>query len=187
MKSFINKRPTWFVGVMRRPLIWLGKLAYKISRHLLGCSARDCCKAYLFFDRIGRQDMIEKGKRLHSDDVIETWRQFYTRLYGFEPDWIKYSPSLHWDEVHNPPDITGIIKAEEEKYHKLRARNEKLIRGKFADATKLDGQTLAKLHHTYGCDPSMIEDILGTTLPERLHDDYQLAYSQHRRTGAGGV
>jgi alanyl-tRNA synthetase len=123
-------------------------------------------------------------ENLRKNHKPETWRQFYTRLYGFQPDWITFSPHPHWDEVHNPPDIAGIIKEEEEKFCKLYEKNKKLILTKFNDITKLDGETLSMLHHTYGCDPSTVEAILNTILPERLHTEYRIAYLQHRQTGA---
>jgi len=156
--------------------IRLGKIAYRVAR-FLGCPTSQCCRAYFFFDRSGRRDVIEKAKR------PETWRQFYTRLYGFEPDWIKHSPSVHWDEPHNPPDVAEVIRAEEERYRKLRDRNEKLIKAQYHDPAQLTGKTLAMLHHTHGCDPTMVEDILGIGLPEPLHDEYMIVYSRHRETG----
>ena len=57
------------------------------------------------------------------------------------------------------------------------------------DVAKLTGEELARLHHTHGVDPSMLEAALmldGRAIPQRLHDDYQRAYSAHRATGGRG-
>jgi hypothetical protein len=52
-------------------------------------------------------------------------------------------------------------------------------------------EELARLHHTNGIDPSMLECALiklnKPTIPEQLHDDYQRVYTEHRATGKRGL
>lgn len=105
---------------------------------------------------------------------------------------------LRWDWYGKPPTCEARPKWADESIENVIAREEKLF-GKVLDRAKklaseidvaaLTGEELARMHHTYGVDPSMLECALieiGRVLPQQLHDDYQVAYAAHRETGACG-
>lgn len=83
--------------------------------------------------------------------------------------------------------IESVVAREEALFDKVLKRAKKLAAT--IDVSALTGAELARMHHTYGVDPSMLECALieiGRTLPQQLHDDYQTAYAAHRETGARG-
>lgn len=84
-------------------------------------------------------------------------------------------------------EISEIIKLEEVKYFDLLNKNTVLVQTKYSDVSKLTGEILSRLHHTHGCDPTMVEDILCIQLPESLHDEYLSNYQRHGQTGRGGL
>lgn len=149
-------------------------------------SLRSRLKIYFFFNRAAKKDVITKSKKQTAIDNSETWRQYYIRVYGEIPDFVKYSSNDFYrdlDAIKPQVDIVETIKNEEEKYIKLFERNKEMIVKKYSDVGRLNGETLAKLHHTYGCDPTMIEDVLDIFLPEQLHQDYLREYEKHKLTG----
>lgn len=106
---------------------------------------------------------------------------------------------VRWDWYGSPPEcearpkwadesIESVIDREEKLFEKVLDRAKKLASEINVDA--LTGEELSRLHHTHGVDPSMLEVALievGRSLPERLHDDYQSAYAEHRETGKRGL
>lgn len=54
----------------------------------------------------------------------------------------------------------------------------------------LTGSELAEIHHTHGIDPTILESALMElglpTIPQRLHDAYEVEYDKHRSSGAAG-
>ena len=106
---------------------------------------------------------------------------------------------VRWDWYGKPPtcdarpkwadqSIESVIAREEAQFEKVLERAKKLAAE--VDVAMLTGEELARMHHTYGVDPSMLEVALmecGRSLPQRLHDDYQAAYAAHRETGKRGL
>jgi len=159
----------------------IGRFAYWLAG-IFGLSKLSQLKAYFFFNRTARKDLISKSK-----DRNETWREYYIRIYGCVPDFAKHPNNGYYRDLEGLKpniDIAGTIKAEEEKYINLFEHNKEMIVKKYSH--KLDGKTLAKLHHTYGCDPTMVEDALNIFLPEQLHSDYLKEYEKHKLTGRNG-
>lgn len=85
--------------------------------------------------------------------------------------------------------VESVIVREEALFAKVLDRARKLA-GQIDIAT-LTGEELARVHHTYGVDPSMLEaallDLGRPSFPERLHEEYQRAYARHRDTGKRGL
>jgi hypothetical protein len=85
--------------------------------------------------------------------------------------------------------IEDVIAREEALFERVLDRAALLA--KDIDITTLTGDDLARLHHTHGVDPSMLEAAfsqLGRGLiPQALHDAYQTAYEAHRTTGKRGL
>lgn len=149
-------------------------------------SLRSRVKLYLFFNRKAKKNIIRKGQKKLVVNSEETWGEYYKRIYNKIPDFAKHPSNGFYrnlDEVRVEPDIAGIIKKEEEKYIGLLERNRQKIKKEYSDVTKLNGKVLAKLHHTYGCDPAMVEEVLDVFLPEQLHQEYLVEYNKHRLTG----
>ena len=118
----------------------------------------------------------------------ETYREYYMSLYGKIPDFVKHPGNgfyVDLDTIQPNLNIAEIIKREEEKCKRSLKQNTNLILKKYSDISKLDGKILSYLHHTHGCDPITIEDILDVNLSQDLHDEYQAEYAKHRRTGKG--
>jgi hypothetical protein len=173
-------------GIM---MVLVSRFAFRLSR-LFGSSLRNRVKIYFFFNRTARRDVISKiNKQQPSGGHKETWREYYIKVYGEIPDFAKHINNGFYrnlDEIRTQLDIAGIIKAEEERYIKLFERNKEMLVKEYSDTNKLDGETLAKLHHTYGCDPTMVEDALNIFLPGQLHSDYLREYEKHKLTGKHG-
>ena len=83
-------------------------------------------------------------------------------------------------------DIAGVIRKEEEMYYEMLNRCEKLVKKKFNKDHLPSASDLTMMHHTYGCDPSVVEDILDVKFSQQIHDDYLVKYEQHRMTGRRG-
>ncbi len=84
----------------------------------------------------------------------------------------------------NETRVARIIKAEEQTYFDLCEKAPRIVT-KFIKKHGLTGESLCKLHHTHGYDPTSVEAVLGRCLPSALHDQYQEAYAEHRKTGHG--
>lgn len=130
------------------------------------------------------------GKNLHEkiecEPGPETYGEYYIRIYGEIPDFARHKNNGFYVDLntHRPNlKIAQVIKKEEEKYISSLKRNKNMILKKYSDESKLDGKTLSFLHHTHGCDPSLVEDILELDLPQALHDDYLREYIKHKQTG----
>lgn len=105
---------------------------------------------------------------------------------------------VRWDWYGKPPTCAARPKWADESIESVVAREERQFDKVLERATKLaesinmgalTGEELARMHHTHGIDPSMLECALlktGRTLPQKLHDDYQAAYAAHRATGKRG-
>lgn len=122
-----------------------------------------------------------------------SWREATCRWCG------QTREGVRWDWYGKPPTCEARPKWADESIESVIAREEKLF-GKVLDRAKklaseidvaaLTGEELARLHHTHGVDPSMLEVALmeaGRSLPQQLHDDYQRAYAEHRATGKRGL
>lgn len=106
---------------------------------------------------------------------------------------------VRWDWYAKPPTCEARPKWADESIESVIAREEKLFEKVLERAKKLavetnvaalTGRELARLHHTHGVDPSMLEVALmeeGLSLPQHLHDEYQHAYAEHRATGKRGL
>lgn len=102
---------------------------------------------------------------------------------------------VRWDDL--PPECAARPKSADETIHSVVAREEALFERvreratKLAatlDVTTLTGAELARIHHTHGIDPSMLESafmMTGRTFPD-LHAEYETEYAKHRATGAAG-
>lgn len=166
----------------------VGRLAFRLSR-LFGLSLKSRVKIYFFFNRVAKKNLIRKIKNTPKRIRKETWREYYMRVYGEIPDFAKHPENGFYrslNGVRPSIDVVDIIKTEEKKYIKLFERNKEMIVKKYSNINKLDGRILAKLHHTYGCDPTMVEDALNIFLPEQLHSDYLREYEKHKLTGKHG-
>jgi len=122
-----------------------------------------------------------------------SWREAPCRWCG------QTREGVRWDWYGKPPtcesrprwadeSIESVIAREEASFERVLARAKKLATE--IDVATLTGKELARLHHTHGIDPSMLEVALmedGRSFPQRLHDDYQLAYEEHRATGKRGL
>lgn len=122
-----------------------------------------------------------------------SWREAPCRWCG------QTREGVRWDWYGKPPtcearpkwadeSIESVIAREEMQFEKVLGRAKKLAAE--IDVAKLTGEELARMHHTYGVDPSMLEVALmdeERSLPQRLHDDYQRAYAEHRETGRRGL
>jgi len=107
---------------------------------------------------------------------------------GVRWNWYGKPPTCEARPKWADQSIESVIAREEVQFEKVMERAKKLAAE--IDIEKLDGDGLARLHHTYGVDPSMLETALmldGRSLPQSLHDDYQRAYSEHRKTGKRGL
>lgn len=79
-----------------------------------------------------------------------------------------------------PPDITGIIRQEEEKYFLL-VNNSKSIIDKFIKKHGLSGKTLCILHHTHGIDVEIFET--HHEISKIIREDYYKEWDIHKKTG----
>ena len=107
---------------------------------------------------------------------------------GVRWDWYGKPPTCEARPKWADQSIESVIAREEAQFEKVLERAKKLASE--IDVAKLTGEELARMHHTYGVDPSMLEAALmleGRTLPQSLHDDYQRAYAEHRETGKRGL
>lgn len=76
--------------------------------------------------------------------------------------------------LRNPPDIAGIIKAEEERFARMMERLPQALKG-----LELTGENLAILHHTHGFSPEDVETYLDQDLSDLL-DEYEHHMNIHR-------
>jgi len=90
-----------------------------------------------------------------------------------------YPPSIR----RTAEESMAIIRAEEERYIAMMARAPGIIRRIIGAEAEVTGEVLAKIHHTHGYDPLVVEDVLSVDLPSRVHDEYQVAYARHRESG----
>lgn len=107
---------------------------------------------------------------------------------GVRWDWYGKLPTCEARPKWADESIEGVIAREEAQFEKVLEHAKRLASE--IDVATLTGEELARLHHTYGVDPSMIEVALmedGRSLTQQLHDDYQRAYAEHRETGKRGV
>jgi hypothetical protein len=107
---------------------------------------------------------------------------------GVRWDWYGKPPTCEVRPKWADESSESVIAREENLFEKVLDRAKKLA-GKI-DVAALTGEELARLHHTHGVDPSMLEVALmedGRSLPQQLHDDYQRAYAEHRTTGKRGL
>jgi len=84
--------------------------------------------------------------------------------------------------------IKSIIDKEIALFSKVLERAKKIALS--LDIKTITGEDLARLHHTHGVDPSMLECALielDKRLPETAHQEYLAAYGKHRQTGAIGA
>lgn len=106
---------------------------------------------------------------------------------GVRHDWYGSPPRCEARPASADASIASVVAREEAQFEKVLARAKAIAAE--TDVAKLTGEELARLHHTHGVDPSMLEAALmldGRAIPQRLHDDYQRAYSAHRATGGRG-
>lgn len=107
---------------------------------------------------------------------------------GVRWDWYGKPPTCEARPKWADESIESVVVREEKLFEKVLDRAQKLASE--IDVAALTGEELARLHHTYGVDPSMLEVALvedGRSLPQQLHDDYQRAYAEHRATGKRGL
>jgi hypothetical protein len=107
---------------------------------------------------------------------------------GVRWDWYGQPPTCSARPKWADESIESVIAAEEKRFEQVREAAKK-IAGQL-DVISLTGEDLARIHHTHGVDPSMLEVELildGRSLPQQLHDDYQTAYARHRATGKRGL
>jgi hypothetical protein len=107
---------------------------------------------------------------------------------GVRWGWYGKQPTCQARPKWADESIESVIAREEKLFEKVLARAKKLASE--IDVAELTGDELARLHHTHGVDPSMLEVALmeaGRSLPQQLHDDYQRAYEEHRATGKRGL
>jgi hypothetical protein len=84
--------------------------------------------------------------------------------------------------------IESVIKKEEELFSKVMTRATR-IANDIVDINTITGEDLSYYHHTHGVDPSMLECAMlaiGKKLPEKLHEEYMVAYEAHSLTGKAG-
>lgn len=91
------------------------------------------------------------------------------------PECVKY---------RSPADIRAVIRKEESLFEKTLVRARKIAAN--LNFETVTGEELARIHHTHGVDPSMIEAALDRVLPERLAYEYAEAYERHKATGRSG-
>lgn len=121
-----------------------------------------------------------------------SWREASCRWCG------RTREDVRWEdrdpECKNRPawadqSVESIIASEEILFEKVLDRAKKIAAE--IDTSTLDGEQLSYLHHTHGVDPSMLEvalmDLGKGSLPQRLHDEYQVAYQKHKETGKRGL
>lgn len=107
---------------------------------------------------------------------------------GVRWDWYGAPPECRERPAHMDQPIGSIIAKEEALFERVVA-----LAGRVAaslDVEAVTGEELARLHHTHGVDPSMLEVVLmaeGRSLPQEKHDDYQRAYAKHKETGRRGL
>lgn len=107
---------------------------------------------------------------------------------GVRWDWYGLPPTCQHRPKWADEGIEGAIAKEEAQFERVLERAKELASK--VDLATLTGKELARIHHTYGVDPSMLEAALmmnGQTIPQSLHDAYQSAYSLHRSTGKRGL
>ncbi|MEY4489628.1 MAG: hypothetical protein RIQ79_2136 [Verrucomicrobiota bacterium] len=107
---------------------------------------------------------------------------------GVRWDWYGESPTCGARPGWADEDVERVVAREEKLFEKVLDRAKKLANE--IDVATLTGEKLARLHHTHGVDPSMLEVALmeaGRSLPQQLHDDYQRTYAEHRATGKRGL
>ena len=111
------------------------------------------------------------------------------------------NPTKDWLPKEKLPFIQETLLKEEKLYFSTLQKGKNVLKklGLEASPTLLDppyilekypqltGEMLCKLHHTYGLDPLAVADLLNILdLPNKLHDDYQIAYEKHKQTGLAG-
>jgi hypothetical protein len=122
-----------------------------------------------------------------------SWKEATCRWCGQSREGVR------WNWYNKPPtcearpkwaseSIGTIIAKEERLFEKVLGRAKELAAS--IDVSTLTGSELARMHHTHGVDPSMLEVALieiGRSLPQHLHDEYLLSYAEHRATGKRGL
>ena len=107
---------------------------------------------------------------------------------GVRWDWYGSPPDCQERPAHMDQPIESIIAKEEALFERVVERAEKVAAG--LDVETVTGEDLARLHHTHGVDPSMLEVVLmqqGRCLPQEKHDSYQQAYEKHKEKGRKGL
>ena len=111
------------------------------------------------------------------------------------------SSTKDWLSKDKIPFVKEVLLKEERLYYSALKRGEKILKKLGFERSltlldtsyvlskypKLTGESLCKLHHTYGLDPLDVADILNVAdLPNILHDGYLAAYEKHKQTGRAG-
>lgn len=92
------------------------------------------------------------------------------------------------DELYGVrPDIEKTIRDEEVAYLAKLTKWEERLPKMVPDPSKLGGGDLARLHHTHGIEPDLIEALCGYSYAEAVHEEYQQVFNQHKQTGKAGV
>jgi hypothetical protein len=85
--------------------------------------------------------------------------------------------------------IEGVIAREEALFDRVLDRAYGLAKN--YDLHAFTGEQLARLHHSDGVDPSMLEialmDLGCPGLRQQQHDDYLVSYAEHKKTGGRGT
>lgn len=130
--------------------------------------------------RLEDKEASQQNEKLHRFTGGAPWARCMhceaTRESATSPECLKWTP---------PADIYAVIFKEEQLLEKTLVRAKKIAAA--LNMETITGQELARIHHTHGVDPSMIEAALGKILPERLAYEYAEAYEHHRATGRRGL
>lgn len=180
------RKPEW----LNRLIGWLRLLRYKRGRP--SATPEEWTREYCRVHPEARDSIAAAGRRLEEAEAnkplpkLHRWRgsaPWAKCLYcEVEREHVVSEKCPQWKPT---ADIAGVIREEETRFDRVVARARRLATGLSPDT--LTGEQLATMHHTHGIDPSALEMVLGTTLPDRLIVAYAEAYERHRATGRKGL
>jgi hypothetical protein len=122
-----------------------------------------------------------------------SWREAPCRWCSRTREQVRWEENVPIECQQRPAwadeSIESVIAREEQMFARVLDRAKALAAT--IDLSTLTGEELSRLHHTHGVDPSMLEVALMEagrgSIPQRLHDEYQVAYAEHRKTGGRGL
>jgi alanyl-tRNA synthetase len=76
--------------------------------------------------------------------------------------------------------IENVILDEEASYARTLEKCHLLVLKRFTKPEDVTSENLAELYHTYGCDSSIVEEVLNCRLPESIHTGFMLLMDKER-------